>query len=293
MKVMAWYSRGVYPLDMIEREGLCSLSFAEEDRSACDRVLLTGISGTGKSTILQGIASAWRAIVAWRSGVEAALPEGEIALLMDGLGDGPVLCICAHTENFWQAVATRHPDASAVGWLGDAPQGRDQADALRPLAGGDSPNVLLVQQEKQLGNGDSLGLSEQLEQLNARSPERAQSLLTALRQLLCGKRIVLENGKPRVQLERGGAHAPEALSSGERRIVGFLTSVADELHPGGVLLLDEPDMHLHPSQVLGLLTTLEQLALPGGGQMILTSHTPEVWRRYNSLGVNVRLEGHA
>jgi hypothetical protein len=43
--------------------------------------------------------------------------------------------------------------------------------------------------------------------------------------------------------------------------------------------------------VLGVLTTLERMALPEGGQMLLTSHAPEVWRRYAGLGVRVTLEG--
>lgn len=292
MKAMIWYSRGVYPLDAYERDSLCAISFLEADGTPCDRVLLSGVSGTGKSTVLAGIAAVWRAVEALRSGGEAELWSGETALLMDGLLDKPVLCICARGHAFWDEVAGRHPGLTAIGWIQNAPQSAGLADLLRERWGSaeELPNVLLVRQDERddLRARDDLG--EQLISLHRTAPDRAQRLLGALAALIYGKRIVMENGSPLVRLERGGEHALDALSSGERRIVSFLTSIAANLRPGGVLLLDEPDMHLHPSQVLGLLTTMEQLALPAGGQMFLTSHTPEVWRRYNNLGVNVRLE---
>ncbi len=65
------------------------------------------------------------------------------------------------------------------------------------------------------------------------------------------------------------------------------------LKPGGVLLLDEPAVHLHPSQVIGLLSTLEGFCRKAGGQMLLVSHNPAIWHRYGELGLTVELEvGH-
>jgi ABC-type glutathione transport system ATPase component len=65
------------------------------------------------------------------------------------------------------------------------------------------------------------------------------------------------------------------------------------LKSGGVLLLDEPAVHLHPSQVIGLLSTMEGFCRKAGGQMLLVSHNPAIWQRYNEVGLTVDLEvGH-
>ncbi len=297
MKVMAWYSCGVYPLDLNEENGLCTLSFRDEDGKACDRVLLTGVSGVGKSRMLSGMRDAWAAMEAWLDGAEPTAWSGEIALLIDGLLDRPALCVCARGASFWEAVCAACPDAAAIGWVGGEARGLELPGvaALRARRAGSAqslPNLLLTGQAP-VRIQDEMGLDEALAALWAQDAERARAMLGALGRLLYGKRIELDGGRAQVRLERGGAHALAALSSGEQRVVAQMIEIARALHHGGVLLADEPEMHLHPSQVLGLLTTLEQLVLPSGGQIVLTSHTPEVWRRYNNLGVNVMLEGRA
>lgn len=299
MKVMAWYSRGIYPLDAYEQKGLCRLAFWDEEGMPCDRVLLTGVSGTGKTTVLQGIEALWQALQAqWQGGVKPALPVGQVALLLEGITDAPVLCICARERSFWDAVGREHPDALAAGWVDGQAEGFENgwSDALGQRWRQEArkqPNILRVEDFMQPAAQDRESIGEALLALQTRKPERSETMLRALAALLYGKRIEVEGGTAQVRLDHGGTHVLEALSAGEQRIVRLLIAIARDLHPGGVLLIDETESHLHPSQVLGLITTLEQLTLPSGGQLILTSHMPEVWRRYNSLGVSVTLEGRA
>jgi AAA15 family ATPase/GTPase len=61
------------------------------------------------------------------------------------------------------------------------------------------------------------------------------------------------------------------------------------LEPGGVVLIDEPDLHLHPSLIPGFLATLESLVAERKGQLFLTSHVLEIWDRYESTGRRIGL----
>lgn len=87
----------------------------------------------------------------------------------------------------------------------------------------------------------------------------------------------------------GKDHFLDDLSSGEHQILIQLYLIQRWLEPGGVVLIDEPDLHLHPSLIPGFLATLESLVEERKGQLLLTSHVPEIWDRYESTGRRVGL----
>jgi len=62
------------------------------------------------------------------------------------------------------------------------------------------------------------------------------------------------------------------------------------LQPGGVVLIDEPDLYLHPSLVDPLLDVLERTARELDAQLIITSHSVDIWRRYETSGTRVELK---
>lgn len=312
MRVGAWYSRGLVPLDGLEHNGLLAVSLQEPDGGAADRVLLTGVSGVGKSTLLRGIGEAWAGLEPLLEGTMPQRPEGNVALVMEALLEKPLLICYAREESFWQAACERHPGALAVGVRGQA---IEMAPELRSALlaqlqdAATRPNMLVLCDSEEVGcashgvgaltasMGDvqqavreAGGISQALTLLRARHPHKLEQLMVELNSLLYGKALRFEQDLFQVVTERGGYHAPEALSAGERRVLLLLLAVAMVLHPGGVLLVDEPESHVHPSQALGLLSTLEQLADRGGGQLILSSHTPQIWRRYENLGLLVALE---
>lgn len=72
-------------------------------------------------------------------------------------------------------------------------------------------------------------------------------------------------------------HPPEMLSSGERQMLLLVSYTVGFLRPGGIVLLDEPDLHIHISMVTQLLETLEQVIRQRGGQFIVASHSERVW----------------
>lgn len=75
-----------------------------------------------------------------------------------------------------------------------------------------------------------------------------------------------------VELVSGQIHRLEDLSNGEREMLGMLYYVSQLSSHGGVLLLDEPEKHLHPSLQLAVLKAMMSVA--DRGQLIVVTHSP-------------------
>lgn len=89
----------------------------------------------------------------------------------------------------------------------------------------------------------------------------------------------------------GGTHGLDELSAGEHQILIQIYLVSRWLQKGGIVMIDEPDLHLHPSLLSLFLSTLERLVRERMGQLVLTSHNPELWRRYENKGLRIQLGG--
>jgi ABC-type cobalamin/Fe3+-siderophores transport system ATPase subunit len=85
------------------------------------------------------------------------------------------------------------------------------------------------------------------------------------------------------------AHSLDDLSSGEHQILIQLYMVTRWMNPGAVVMIDEPDLHLHPSLLNSFLSQLERIVRKRKGQLILTSHNPEIWSRYENKGLRIRM----
>ena len=120
-------------------------------------------------------------------------------------------------------------------------------------------------------------------------------VLRLMNDFLSGKDIEPDiqpgEGRLRVKVKgkRGQHHTLDELSAGEHQVLILLFLVAHWAEPGAVVLIDEPDLYLHPSLVGGLLASLEDLVAKLGGQLIITSHQPDVWLRYEAAGRRVEL----
>ena len=117
-----------------------------------------------------------------------------------------------------------------------------------------------------------------------------------LNSFLVGKEIEadIKPGENRLSVKikshRGLRHTLDELSAGEHQILILIYSISRWLQPGGVILIDEPDLHLHPSLINSLLSRLEQLASEKKSQLILTSHSTDLWQRYDNKGKRIILE---
>lgn len=96
--------------------------------------------------------------------------------------------------------------------------------------------------------------------------------------------VLLKNSK-------GQTHSIDDLSAGEHQVMIQLYTVSRWLENGGIVLIDEPDLFLHPSLIPGFLSKLEALVKTKNGQLILTSHNPDVWKRYERKGLRLTLGG--
>lgn len=86
-------------------------------------------------------------------------------------------------------------------------------------------------------------------------------------------------------------HFMDELSSGEHQILIQIYLISRWLENGGIVMIDEPDLYLHPSMIHGLLGTLEYLTDKLNAQLIITSHNPDIWKRYEAGGLSVSLGG--
>lgn len=121
-------------------------------------------------------------------------------------------------------------------------------------------------------------------------------VIRGLNKFLVGKEIDPDikagEGRLRVKIkgERGIRHSIDELSAGEHQVLILLFLMLRWLQPGGVVLIDEPDLYLHPSLVSPLLDVLEKTAADLKAQLIITSHAVDIWERYESSGLRIDLK---
>jgi predicted ATPase len=116
-----------------------------------------------------------------------------------------------------------------------------------------------------------------------------------LNEFLSGKEIDpdIKAGENRLRVkiknQRGQTHSLDDLSAGEHQVLILIYLLSRWAQQGTIVLIDEPDLYLHPSLVNGLLANLENLVTGLNGQLIITSHQPEIWRRYENSGKRIEL----
>jgi len=125
---------------------------------------------------------------------------------------------------------------------------------------------------------------------------RFHDLIRDMNAFLSGKEILtkvkLGDNRLRVKLKdgTGTTHGLDELSAGEHQVLIQLYLVSRWLEKRGIVLIDEPDLYLHPSLISGFIARLEKMVADRNGQLIITSHVPEVWSRYDALGKRILLE---
>lgn len=77
-----------------------------------------------------------------------------------------------------------------------------------------------------------------------------------------------------VELPSGVEHGLSDLSNGEREMIGMFYFISQLSSKNGVLLLDEPEKHLHPSLQSAVLEAISSLA--SEGQAFIVTHSPVI-----------------
>lgn len=148
---------------------------------------------------------------------------------------------------------------------------------------------------KYLVNKDWRGqLEASLINLKILDNDKFNVTIDKLNQFLSDKKILkkLSGYSNRIDVQLGKTSIGlDELSSGEHQVLIMLFLMLRWLNKGGIVLIDEPDLFLHPSLVSGFLSTLELEAERLGAQLIITSHSDDVWRRYENFGVRIDMSG--
>jgi energy-coupling factor transporter ATP-binding protein EcfA2 len=128
-------------------------------------------------------------------------------------------------------------------------------------------------------------------------PKKYRQVIRDLNAFLVGKGIdpAVRPGENRLRVtiegQRGQWHAIDDLSAGEHQVLIQIYLVSRWLESGGIVMIDEPDLHLHPSLTASFLARLESLVDERNGQLLVTSHDPDVWQRYESRDKRIQLGG--
>jgi predicted ATPase len=109
-----------------------------------------------------------------------------------------------------------------------------------------------------------------------------QGIIEQANTFLVGKRLAGfdRRGEMIVEVEGRGSHSINGLSSGEKQVLLMVAAITRWLRPSGILLIDEPDLHLHPSLTTTFVGHLRRMVASKGGQLIIASHAPELWQDF-------------
>jgi hypothetical protein len=84
-------------------------------------------------------------------------------------------------------------------------------------------------------------------------------------------------------------HFIGGLSSGEKQILLLIGFIAATLRPRGIVIVDEPDLHIHIVMVQQLMGSIEAIVKARGAQLIIAAHSQEVWDWFSMTSERVEL----
>jgi energy-coupling factor transporter ATP-binding protein EcfA2 len=91
------------------------------------------------------------------------------------------------------------------------------------------------------------------------------------------KRLVWEDGELVVRVADGSLHALDALSSGEKQVIILVSELLRRWRPGSLVLIDEPESHMHPVWIAKLWRLLKRWQQERGGQVILATQSTQLF----------------
>ena len=92
-----------------------------------------------------------------------------------------------------------------------------------------------------------------------------------------GQKILIREGHVRIERPALGDQVePHQLPSGEQQILALFGEIIRHLRPGGLLLIDELEISLHPALQRAAIYHLRELARIHDLQVIVSTHSLEI-----------------
>lgn len=278
-----------------------------------DTVVIGGGNGSGKTTLLHWIVTAFRGL--WTEdvpmrGVVADIPaEGRLDVLLTG-SKQEHFSYLAGPEGY---VRPLYEGMRYHAFMSGPPLSCESSDGFRAVASS-GPRILFVPsprdlilpatQQKSAGrlqratdfiyvwqppatwldSTEALLYEARWLDLNAKEegrPEEAthfERYAAAFASLLPGRALIWRHGELVVQVTGSDVyHALSALSSGEKQILVLLADLLLHWTPGSIVLIDEPELHLHTSLQIRLYEALLSFRAARGGQLWLATQSTELF----------------
>jgi predicted ATPase len=304
MRILSFRQQGVYGLPEI------ALDFVDRATGKPrQRTVIAGSNGTGKTTILEMIYSLLKhtphlydAVYTSRHTLahdeeaeitlnNLPLPSGEHFITLSLNANGPHLTSSeeiGNTRGNWlsaiqQATAGKRDFPNCVYFPSEGRELRSKAKGQIIDEPRDYQWVYRFDDStKWEGSLESflvaMDYRDLMAQREGRTGNEFSHFTKLINSFLRDKQIDGVDGKFRVRVEaaNGQQFGLEALSSGEKQIVLMLGEIQRRLRPGGLLLIDEPEIHLHPRWQRLLVRALTELCGEYDAQMILTTHSEEI-----------------
>jgi predicted ATPase len=109
--------------------------------------------------------------------------------------------------------------------------------------------------------------------------DRFTNLVQIVNRFLQGKRIAgVQRTSFRVLIrsDDGQEFSIDSLSSGEKQILLMLVEIQRRIRQGSIVLIDEPEIHLHPRWQRLVVRALSDLCNTYNAQLIMTTHSQEI-----------------
>ncbi len=107
--------------------------------------------------------------------------------------------------------------------------------------------------------------------------ESVVALTDMINPMLFRKTMTLDSSKGfNVILDDGRSIDPSMLSSGEKQLLLMLYSLMFEAVPGGVVIIDEPEISLHITWQQCIASLFLSIARTRGLQLLMATHSPQV-----------------